>query len=328
MSRIRRILVAVKDPAAKPSPAVLKAVQLGKAFGAQVELFHALVRPVYFDAYNSTDERSVQIGRLTREDRMAKLEASAARLRRHGVRVLALCEWDYPVHEAILRRAAQSDADLIVADVHAGRHLAPGLLQLADWELLRLSKVPVLLVKRHGGYHRPTILAAVDPSRADAKPLRLDAQLLDTGQQFAQALHGSLHAVHAYIAIPPLALDASVLDPGTVEELERQAAIRAGRAMRHLLRRTRIPPSRRHIVSTHPLKGIRDTATATRSSIVVMGAMARSGIKRLLIGNTAESLLDGLGCDVLIVKPPGFEWRMPRTRRGIRLLPVAQPVGM
>jgi nucleotide-binding universal stress UspA family protein len=35
-----------------------------------------------------------------------------------------------------------------------------------------------------------------------------------------------------------------------------------------------------------------------------MGAMSRSGLKRIFIGNTAEQVLDSLQSDVLIVKPP------------------------
>ncbi|HSG66502.1 MAG TPA: universal stress protein [Gammaproteobacteria bacterium] len=42
------------------------------------------------------------------------------------------------------------------------------------------------------------------------------------------------------------------------------------------------------------------------ADVVVMGTVSRSNIKRLLIGNTAERVLDRLPCDLLIVKPPGF----------------------
>jgi Universal stress protein family len=36
---------------------------------------------------------------------------------------------------------------------------------------------------------------------------------------------------------------------------------------------------------------------------VVMGAVSRSGLKGLFIGNTAERILDELSCDILLVKP-------------------------
>ncbi len=44
-------------------------------------------------------------------------------------------------------------------------------------------------------------------------------------------------------------------------------------------------------------------ARKIHSDIVVMGAISRTGIKRFLIGNTAERIIDDLSCDVLVVKP-------------------------
>jgi universal stress protein E len=38
-----------------------------------------------------------------------------------------------------------------------------------------------------------------------------------------------------------------------------------------------------------------------------MGAISRSGLKGLFLGNTAEDILDRLHCDLVIVKPAGFK---------------------
>jgi len=43
-----------------------------------------------------------------------------------------------------------------------------------------------------------------------------------------------------------------------------------------------------------------------RADLVVMGTIARTGISGLIIGNTAESILDQLTCSVLAIKLPGF----------------------
>jgi universal stress protein E len=48
------------------------------------------------------------------------------------------------------------------------------------------------------------------------------------------------------------------------------------------------------------------------ADVVVMGAVSRRGLKRLFLGNTAEEVLDKLPCDLLIVKPVGFETSVPR----------------
>jgi universal stress protein E len=47
-------------------------------------------------------------------------------------------------------------------------------------------------------------------------------------------------------------------------------------------------------------------AEGLRADLVVMGTIARTGISGLIIGNTAESILDQLTCSVLAIKPPGF----------------------
>src|SRR6185437_10105473 len=177
MRPIRRILVAVKDPKARSLPAVAKAAQLARAFGAQLELFHGISSPLYVDAYGLGDGVEA-IERETVASATAQLERIAARVRSPKVKVTVRAVWDYPVHEAIVRRAHQFKADLIVSERHAGQHIAPGLLRLTDWELLRWSPVPVLLVKRGGTYKRPVILAAIDPGHAHAKPLKLYADIL------------------------------------------------------------------------------------------------------------------------------------------------------
>ncbi len=40
--------------------------------------------------------------------------------------------------------------------------------------------------------------------------------------------------------------------------------------------------------------------------VVVAGAVSRGRLERLLIGSTAEAILDDVHCDVVIVKPDGF----------------------
>jgi len=79
-------------------------------------------------------------------------------------------------------------------------------------------------------------------------------------------------------------------------------------------------------VARHAVDAIPDTARKLKSSIVVMGAISRSGIKRLLIGNTAERILDSLSCDVLVVKPAHFKSGIARTKRGIQF--IATPLVM
>jgi universal stress protein E len=103
------------------------------------------------------------------------------------------------------------------------------------------------------------------------------------------------------------------------------ATAAAQKALDRELRKTGIPKSRRHIVGRHPADAIAQTAKEIHSAIVVMGAVSRSGLKRLFIGNTAERVLDLLPCDVLIVKPVHFADRVPRGCRGARIVAAPSP---
>jgi universal stress protein E len=317
MRPIRRILVAVKDPAAKSLPAVTKGAQLARAFGAHLELFHGISAPLYLDAY-SYDQSIPEVEQSTRDSYMKQLETVADKLRADGLKVDISVTWDFPVYEAIVRRANGDGSDLIVAERHAKPHIAPGFLHLTDWELLRTSQVPVLLVKTPTPYRRPVVLAAVDPIHGLSKPATLDHEILSLSKAISRGLHGPLHAVNAYVPFAVQPPPRRLLSESAVKKLVADTERAARRSFLRLVRPTRIPKAQCHLVGRHPIDAIEQTARKTHSSIVVMGAVSRSGLKRFFFGNTAEALLDSLSCDMLIVKPTQFAARVQKRIRGIR----------
>jgi universal stress protein E len=323
MRSIRRILVAIKDYEAKTTPALVKGAQLARALGARIELFHGISTPLYVDGYGSFSVELPQIEATMRSRILAQMEKTAAKLRRDGIKVTVAAEWDFPVYEAIIRRANQTQADLIVADQHLGRHSAAGLLHLTDWELLRLSCVPVLLVKTPGTYRHPVVLAALDPGHTYSKPAKLDQRILAASSTLSRTLRGTQHALHAYVPFPYTADPDTMINQETIDRLEADATAAAQKSLDRELRGARIPKSNRHLIGRHPADAIPEMAKEIHSSIVVMGAVSRSGLKRLMIGNTAEQVLDRLSCDILVVKPAHFASRVPRGRRGVRVVAAA-----
>ena len=320
MARIRKILVAVKDTCARTQPAVQKAAQLARASGARLELFHAISDPVYVDALTLAGQSVRQLQRDWQQAHAKRLEKLAEGLRATGVTVETSVEWDFPAFEAILRRASRIKADLVVAERHATRHIAAWALRFNDWELLRRANVPVLLVKSRGSYDKPVVLAAIDPSHSFAKPAKLDTGILDAAGTVAKALGGTLHAIHAYA---PATLDIDRLDvnlPNLSTYIETEAAAHAQSTLDKALKDSGIAPANRHLVARHAVDAIPESARKLGAGIVVMGAISRSGIKRLLVGNTAERILDALPCDVLVVKPARFKAKVPRGKRGVQFM--------
>ena len=320
---IRRILVAVKDPWARSLPAVAKAVQLARAFGARLELFHSMSDPVYIDVAQVHGQDLASLESDQRKQVLARLGLIAERLGRRGLTPEVSVEWDFPPHEAVIRAARTFESDLIVAERHPTSHHLPWILHFTDVELLRCSPVPVLLVKTRAPYIRPKILAAIDPGHTFAKPLALDAEILRYGAAVARGLRGALHAVYAFEPLPTGALNGAYLSGDWIMELEDITKKRARTALDRSLRAVKIPPSRQHLIPRHPIDAIEQAAGAIGSDIVVMGAISRSGLKRLLLGNTAEKVLDRLPCDLLIVKPRRFSSSVPKARRGAQLIALS-----
>jgi universal stress protein E len=325
MHAVRRILVGVRDLKAKVLPAVEKAAQLALAFDADIELFHSIAAPRYLGLDEFGAQSLPQIEQSQRVLFKSRLEAIAETLRERGITTTTYAGWDFPAGEAIVRRAKRIGADLIIAECHRGEHRGAWLLRLTDWDLLRYSPVPVLLVKNKRLYRKPRLLAAVDPSHAFAKPAKLDDEILATGDAFRKGLRGTLHVVHAYVPTPNDAKPSELLDPAATKILEPRAGEPARARLQPLLKKVQIARASCHLVGEHPIDAVPRLARHIQCDIVVMGAVSRSGLKRIFIGNTAERMLDLLDCDVLVVKPPGFARAVPHPDRGTRLRRAIRP---
>ena len=296
-----------------PRGELRKAAAIAKASGATIELLHALAEPDLGGAFSEELEEIAVAARR-------RLERVARRQLPRGLAVRCTTVWDYPPHEAIVRQAVGSRADLVIAATqpyHLGGRL---LLRNTDWELIRHCPVPVLLVKSRRLSARPVILAAIDPFHTHARPADLDARLLAAGKTFARLLRGSLHVFHAYM--PVVTVPAVPLGTAPLITLPPDVEAAHGRHIAQMIdqlaARARIPRNQRHVQMGDVTEELRAVVRRTRANLLVMGAVSRSALKRLFIGNTAERVLDRLDCDVLIVKPRGFRSVVPRGRSGPR----------
>jgi universal stress protein E len=310
----RRILVTIRDLRHLPRSELGKAAALARAAGASIELLHVIDAPdpgVSWPETATSDTVIAQRERIAARERR-RLERVAQDESLRGLPVTCTTSWDYPPHEAIVRRALGSRADLVIALTRPHRLGARLVLRNTDWELIRHCPVPLLLVKSGRPYRKTAIMAAVDPFHG--RPADLDSRLLAAGGALARLLHGKLHLFHAYmplvsIATMPLSTAPLVTLPPDAEEAHgRQIA----RTIDKLADAAGIPRARRHLHMGDVSGELRAAVGASHAGLVVMGAVSRSGLARLFIGNTAERVLDKLDCDVLVVKPRGFRTRVER----------------
>ena len=315
--KVRHILVATAELAATKSPALEKAAAIARKSGATITLFHSIYSPyVAGERFYSPDalEKDIEAAVNQPRDRLAKI---AAPLEQEGLKVRVRVRWDYPVYESIVREVMRENIDLVVAESHRHTRTARALLTNTDWQLIRLCPCPVLFVKTARPYERTRMLAAIDPMHAHAKPENLDERILAIGSELAAIFNGRLHAVHSYLLGTPFSSGAlldTVSLPVSVTELQ-LAEVR--KAFDKLLEPHGLTAKRRHLRPGNPAREIPAVAEELEAGVVVMGAVSRTGLKRLFIGSTAERVIDHLPCDVLVIKPEDFKTPVPR-RPGYR----------
>ena len=312
MATWKRILVAIKQPGARRQPVLERAAALARASGAQLRLFHDLSMPVPIDALGGPGQSLASEVRDLRAAARERLERLVRPLRATGLDASGAAEWDYPAAEAIVREARSWGADLVVV-ARSGHHRLPTLLGYTDWELLRSCPVPVLMVQAGRRRARECVVAAVDPQHAYAKPAALDGQILVQATSAATALRAQCHAVH--VLAPWLAGNSPAPARGP-----RSASAMARTALRRESAAVAVGAPKLHVVPGDPVEALPRAARRLRATVFVMGAMSRSGLKRLFIGNTAERVLDSIGCDLLVVHPAGFDPKLPGRRRGVYYL--------
>src|SRR5690349_14832337 len=158
MKQIRNILVIV-DPTASMQPALDKAAILALKFKARLELFICDFRAgLEIDTPEADSARQTLLAH-----RIEHLNRLAMPLRDAGIDVNVDALFQNPLHDGLLRKIAQSQADLVVKDTHYHNLIRRTLITNTDWHLIRSAAVPLLLVKPARWAPSLCVLAAVDP---------------------------------------------------------------------------------------------------------------------------------------------------------------------
>ncbi len=309
MKDISKIL-AVVDPTVKDQPAVRRAAWLAKNTGAELELLVC-----YYNEYLSGDRLfdspSLEKARLeVIESQEKHLETLAEPLRTDGIVVKTTAIWDHPLYEGIVRRAVESEADLVVKDTHHHSAVTRALLTNTDWNLIRTCPAPLWLVKPEDLADTPVFVAAIDPMHQHDKPAALDDEILHVCKNLTEKVGGELHAFHSYdprIAVATATANAYIPVSLPFDEIERQMHEDHQKRFHEITEFHKVDDDKAHLVAGLTHEELPLIAEKLEADVVVMGAVARNRWKRLFIGATAERTLEHLPCDLLIIKPDWFQ---------------------
>jgi universal stress protein E len=225
-------------------------------------------------------EQAAIKSRLLDEHRKV-LQAQIDKYAGPGQKVTLKVVWDRDVSKWVVERCSKQDYAAVVKTGHRSESL---VYTPTDWQLLRNCPAPILLVADRKWHKTKPILAAVDLASRSRTKRALNHQILATAKQLASALDAELKIITA-IEIPVLLADMDLVNPTELAQ--------AYDLPEKLFRAKRGPVE----------KVITSEAASVKAQLVVMGTVARSGVKAKLMGNTAELVLNHLRTDVLTLKP-------------------------
>ena len=206
--------------------------------------------------------------------------------------------------DSILKVAEDAQVDLIAMGTH-GR---------TGWDRLRLGSVveailckapcPVLMVNASGAAHSPVnplrlnlsrFMVATDFSASSEAALRSAVVL-------AKRLNAQVVLVHVSEPSGSSRLESVHINESSRRRADQrfQKAISACRAEQVV--------SDRIVLQGNPVEVILDQAKRVKADLIVMGTHGRRGMKLIILGSVAESVVRRAGCPVVVVKAGVKKW--------------------
>ncbi|KPP87587.1 universal stress protein [Erythrobacter sp. HL-111] len=218
----------------------------------------------------------------------------------------------------VIRFVLASDIDFVVKTAEPLSSVQRFLFGSTDQHLLRKCPCPVWLVAPDANPLPRTVLAAVDLDEENAAEpetlASLNRRVIGMALHVAGPANAEVFVLHGWDAIGEgLVWAFSTTGQSAADRYTREIREKRRRAMDLLLEEIaaegsvqgadRIVP---RLVKGPPEQVIAEQSRKLGAEVLVMGTVARTGLEGVIIGNTAENIINSIECPVLAVKPDGF----------------------
>ncbi len=314
MKRFKNILFVADDTCARQVP-LQRAADLAEHNQADLTVIMPLDLP---RDSGSRDGVYARLRQAIVRDRREQVEAMIKGI--EGPVTISGTVIEEKVFPGIIREVLRHGYDLVMKCAEKSSGLHDRLFGGTDMHLLRKCPCPVWIMQDDGKTRYERIVAAVDIGQAesDSNVDALNRQILEMASSLALSEFSDLHIVHAWTAWGESLLntprfsftgDSEVAQwvegqknehRTKVQQLMEDLTATLGRDTLEFLK------PEVHIIKGEPHRVIPRLVREVAADLVVMGTVGRTGIPGFIMGNTAETILQSIGCSVLAVKPPGF----------------------
>ncbi|MDR8522250.1 universal stress protein [Shewanella fidelis] len=169
----------------------------------------------------------------------------------------------------------------------------PEHLQPTDWQLIRNTQVPLMLMNNNLVRRANSILMAVDLGSNNPDKLALNHAVIKQAKQLAKATGAKLH-LGFVIRLPKLLRDMDVVN---TQHLVKEAYL----SHKQEIELIGLPPEQVHILIGDADLCLFELSCRLKAEYIVMGVRQHKGILGQIIGNTAEAILQRLRSNILVV---------------------------
>ncbi|GAB3030771.1 universal stress protein [Bowmanella dokdonensis] len=306
-------ILFLSDPEQNQDACLLNLKRLHEATGATITLLQVLRPPTVIEWLTEQQHGVAEIRQKLETASRQDLQLLAGELERQGATVYTRVKFGKAYQQAI-ELVEKEHIDLLLVNGQGAHGLQDRLFGSTAMHLIRKCPCAVLAVKPHHRVPPSKLLAAVDinPSEGFESSRRsLNPAILQTAQYYAGLTGARMQVIQAwqlenegYLQVRG-GLDTEVLDRMR-RELKREYQSR----LKHFCDEYLDPPapeSALHVVHGIAASVIAELVEQQQIDLLVMGTVSREGLVGVLIGNTAEELLQTVDCSVLVIKPKGFK---------------------
>lgn len=298
--QLKKIL-AVVDPKHGRQPALKRAAWLAKQASATLELLLVEYNSSFegFRLFSSSENKGKE-SLLTNKQEW--LDVLAKPYRDEGLTVNTTVRWNKISYKEVLDYADELKPDIIFKSAYSENMLKRLFITNSCWQLIRHSVTPLWLVQ-HSDWEGDRICSALDPMHVSDKPAYLDNELIKITQELSSILNMPANYLHSYAAMPRPQLFGGDQTKAYDQYLKNFTKEHKDAFDKLLNNYPDIKKEQQFLIEGFAEEVIPNFVKEHQVGLMIMGAVARGSLDNLLIGHTAERVLEAIECDLLVIHP-------------------------
>lgn len=299
MLKINHILV-VLDSDHPEQPAFDRALALASSVKADITILGSCYEAYCDDSSSLEVETKNRIKNALIKNCQMWLDSYANEANTQGIEISTEVHWQKNLHDAVMASMNLGNFDLVIKGTKP-HNIIDRIFTHSDWNLLRHCPAPVLLVKTSKPWANNRILASIDATSKDEGHRLINENILAFSEHLSDHFATDLHIVNSY---PMVALAFAMVPEVTAPDDIQQYITKQHRAeCAKYAHKYNVDDDNIHIKEGDPDDVLESMANEIEADLVVIGTVGREGLSGVLLGNTAERIVDRVSCDVLVIKP-------------------------